>query len=47
LCLISEIKTTRITTANIAPLPIATRSMSPCDLPSIDTLGTENKEDKN
>lgn len=40
LCLIRDIKIIKIITAKIAPLAIAMSSMSPCDLPSIDTFGT-------
>lgn len=31
LCLISDVKTTRMTTANVVPVMIATSSSSPCD----------------
>lgn len=42
LCRMREIKIIKIITAKIAPLPIAMSSKSPCDLPSIDTFGTES-----
>lgn len=43
LCLISDVRTTSITTAKVVPVPIAISSKSPCDSPSIDTLGTESR----
>ena len=44
LCRISDVKTIRIITANVAPVPIATSNRSPCDCPSIDTFGTVGKK---
>lgn len=46
LCRISDVNTMRMMTANVAPDPIAMRSRSPCDSPSIDTLGTLGKENQ-
>lgn len=41
LCLMSDVRTMRMTTANDVPVPIAMSSKSPCDSPSIETFGTE------
>lgn len=44
LCLMSDVRMMRMMTAKIAPDPIAISSKSPCDSPSIETFGTEMKE---
>lgn len=46
LCLISEVKTIRMMTAKVAPVPIATSKRSPCDSPSIETFGTESRVER-
>lgn len=41
LCLMRVVRIAKIMIAKVAPLPIATSNSSPCDLPSIETFGTE------
>ena len=41
LCLTSDVRMKRMMTAKVVPVMIAISNKSPCDLPSIDTFGTE------